>query len=235
MVPNYFYFLLFNTSNIQTPFSFSYIMLYLQWCNFLFFFFLFGLVNTLLPTLKFIWKLVFQKYCHRSLPWLQFFVFFRPPYEPCQEQPTCSQFHSSACPTLAFSLKFVPLLYTNTPLSKCKEENMSVCLALEAGNKLSVKILRATRLPSFKYILQVWCLWIIHWCWDSQGTWTPARSCAPSILTAPMCFPNTFLTFIRCLIFTFQLRNCLHRSKLCLCICSVCSIMVPWPLGTITI
>lgn len=110
MVPNYFYFLLCNTSNIQTPFSFSYIMLYLQWCNFLFFF-LFGLVNTLLPTLKFIWKLVFQKYCPRSLPWLLFFVFFRPPYESCQEQPTCSQFHGSACPILAFSQICTSALY----------------------------------------------------------------------------------------------------------------------------
>lgn len=49
MVPNYFYFLLCNTSNIQTPFSFSYIMLYLQWCNFLFFFFLLWEIHSCQP------------------------------------------------------------------------------------------------------------------------------------------------------------------------------------------
>lgn len=87
----------------------------------------------------------------------------------------------------------------------------------------------------FKYILQVGCLWITPRCWDSQGTWTSACSFAHSILTAPLCFPNTFLTFTCCLISTFKLRNCLCRSNLCLCICTACSTMVPWPLGTITI
>lgn len=120
-------------------------------------------------------------------------------------------------------------------LSKYKEENMSVGLAVQARNQLSVKILRVTMLPCFKYIPQVGCLWITPRCWDSQGTWTSVCSSAHSILTAPVCFPNTCLTFTCCLIFTFKLRNCLCRNNLCLCICTACSVMVPWPLGTITI
>lgn len=80
------------------------------------------------------------------------------PDEPYHEHPTCSQFQGSAWPILALPLKFEPLLYTDIQLSKCKEEDKTVCLALQVGNKVSVKILRVTTLPSFKHILQVQCL-----------------------------------------------------------------------------
>lgn len=128
-------------------------------------------------------------------------------------------------------LEFVSQLYTDSLLSESKEENTSVCLALETGNKLSAITLLVTVLPSFKYILQVWYLWIIQWCWDSRGTQTSAHSFAHSFLTAPSRFPSTFLTFTCHLIFPFKWINCLCRSNICLCIHTVCSLTVPWPLG----
>lgn len=194
----------------------------------------FALVNAILPLLKFIWKLVFQKHFPHSSLWLQFSAFFLTNYV----KNNLLALNAKAVHGL-LELHLLHLYLSSIQIACCQKaregENMSVCLALEAGNKLSAITLLVTVLPSFKYILQVWYLWIIQWCWDSRGTRTSAHSFAHSFLTAPSCFPSTFLTFTCRLIFPFKLINCLCRSNICLCICTVCSIMVPWPLGTITI
>lgn len=241
-VPNYINFLWTIPTGFRFSFFFFFFLSPTSFCisshatSFWFFvlFCFFALVNAILPLLKFIWKLVFQKHFPHSSLWLQFSAFFLTNYV----KNNLLALNAKAVHGL-LELHLLHLYLSSIQIACCQKaregENMSVCLALEAGNKLSAITLLVTVLPSFKYILQVWYLWIIQWCWDSRGTRTSAHSFAHSFLTAPSCFPSTFLTFTCRLIFPFKLINCLCRSNICLCICTVCSIMVPWPLGTITI